>query len=98
MWRAAKRLAQAASDSEGRWSYLRRLLSQIDWLSPSAPVRAKELVLTAGTELLEEGQRLAEALNLPVATVLRNLAILAPATALPIHRLAWRVALASGES
>jgi hypothetical protein len=89
MWSEANRLAEAARSTEGRWNCLRDALRGLDWLTPSAPAEAARLAVEAAADLLAFGRRLADRMGLPVATVLRNLAVLAPATALPLHRLAW---------
>src|SRR5207302_5775388 len=77
---------------EFHWGRLRDALRGLDWLSDAVLVEARDRALAAAEAFLAFGLDLARQMDLPAATVLRNLAVLAPASALPMNRLAWRVA------
>jgi hypothetical protein len=92
MLETARALEKTAALGAVRWAGLLDTLRRLDWLSPDVLGRARHEALDAAAGLLVVGTRLAWRLGLPPATVHRNLAVLAPPAALPLHRLAWRAA------
>jgi hypothetical protein len=83
-------LRAAAVAGQFHWARLVDALRDLDWQADKVLEAARRIAREAADTFLDVCARQTLHLDLPPATVFRNLAVLAPTTALPMLYLAWR--------